>query len=1001
MQRHHSLFVGLLLLGAANAQGQTVHSAPPTGATSPHRATLPSTATKIQVAKNFGHLPLAFEPNQGQADSKTRFLSHSLGGALSLNAAEAVFTLPSQPNAHSKNVNAARVAGQSSVATLRMQLVGANPRAATQTQQPMEGRVNYFTDHESSAWHSNIPTFGKVGFRGVYPGVDVVYYGNQNQLEYDFVVAPHADPKQIQLHFGGAQQVRVNSAGDLIVQAQGRKLTWQKPTVYQRTAGGKRSVAAHFHLKHLPNGQTDVRFALGRYDTDRSLVIDPVLIYSSRLEGTLSPHAVLALDSAGSVYVAGTTEEVGMITRTPRTYVFKMNAAGTGLVYSTYLGPTDYGEPAIAVDSSGSAYIAVTGTPTFPTTPGAYKTAHSDTSELAVAKLNPSGSALVYSTFIGKNRPASSSDGVGIDGVLKAGNGIAVDSSGSAYVTGSAGSGWPTTPGAFQMTTNAPGSANAFVTKLNPTGSALAYSTYLGGSVGLGSVQGDTGRGIAVDSSGSAYVVGATASTDFPTTPGAFQRVNKAAANNYTAFVTKLNPTGSGLTYSTLLGGSTNEKGNAIAINEAGEAYVTGRTDSLDFPTTPGAYQTAISPFGAFVTKLDASGSSLIYSTLVGPGVMAYGIAIDRAGSAYITGLATTSQLVTTVGAFQRQRMGFSVGFVTRLNPQGTGVLYSTYLGRSTLLTTGQGDQGDSIAVDSSGNVYVSGVAESDNFPTTSGAFQSPGGGLTFLTKLAPVNIYPDFNNDGFTDLFIQNASTGQIASWFMQGAQVSASANFSQTPPADFTLIGAGDFDGADSFNGFNNALVLQSKTTNQIAFWFTGGENLATIRNGAFVNVTPPTDWKVVGIGDFNEDGKSDLVLQNQSDGRIAIWFMNGYAYAGGALLPIAPLTGWQVVGVGDFNKDGFADIAFQNQSTGQIALWYLNRTNYVGGTVLAATPSSDYKVVGVGDYNGDGSADLLFQNQTTNQAVVWYLQNGVYTGGSALSLTPPPGWKVAGPR
>ena len=994
MQRHHSLFAGLLLLSAASAQGQSGHIAPATGAISPHNPALPSRPTKVQAEKNFGHLPLSFEPNQGQADRKIRFLTHSLDSALSLNASEAIFTLSSSPSAASRNANARHREAAASTGTLRMQLVGANSQASPLQQQPLEGHVNYFSDRDPHKWHSNIPTFGKVGFQGVYPGVDVVYYGNQQRLEYDFVVAPHADPKQIQLHFGGAQQVRVNKAGDLVIRTQGRELTWQKPGVYQQTANGKHAVAAHYRLKRLPNGQTDVRFALGSYDTARSVVIDPVLIYSSHLEGTLAPHAVLALDSAGSVFVAGTTADYG-INYTPRTYVLKMNAAGTGLVYSTYLGPTDWGEPAIAVDSSGSAYIAVNGTTAFPTTAGAYKTQQSDGDNLAVAKLNPAGSALVYSTFIGKNRIASSSDFSTSDSKLNAGIGIAVDSSGSAYVTGSAESGFPTTPGAFQ-TTNSSGSANAFVTKLNPTGSALVYSTYLGGKVDLGSTQGDAGRGIAVDGSGSAYVVGSTASTDFPTTVGAFQRVNKATAGNYTAFVTKLNPAGSALTYSTLLGGTHSDKGYAIAIDSVGQAYVAGGAYSTDFPTTPGVDLAAL-PYGwgSFVTKLDATGSALIYSTVFGPRTTALGIAIDSEGSAYVTGAAISASLTTTIGAFQRSGRNAYQAFVTRLNPLGTDVTYSTYLGGSSGIATGQGDEGNAIAVDSSGKVYVSGAAVNGDFPTTPGAFQSPGGGLTFVTKLAAVNIFPDFNNDGSTDLLLQNTSTGQIASWFMKGSQWNGGAYFSQSPPTDFALIGMG-------FSYYlGNTLVLQSKTTNQIAFWFTGGENMATIRNGAFVTAIPPADWKVVGIGDFNGGGKSDLVFQNQTTGQIAIWFMNGNAYAGGVLLPTTPAAGWNVVGTGDFNKDGFTDIALQNQTTGQIALWYMNRTTYVGGIVLAATPGSDYKVVGVGDYNGDGSADLLFQNQTTNQAVVWYLQNGVYIDGSALSLTPPPGWKIVGPR
>jgi hypothetical protein len=868
-----------------------------------------------------------------------------------------------------------------------MQLLGADPHAFGLREQPLEGRVNYFMGKDPSKWHTDIPTFGKVGFRQIYPGVDVVYYGNQQRLEYDFVVAPHADPRQIQLRFAGAQHIRVNKAGYLIVESDGRELTWKKPTVYQQEEHGRHTVAAHFRLKHMPNGRTGVRFALGNYDTSRSLVIDPVLLFASRLEGTPKACAALAVDSAGNAYVTGTTDDSSA---TGRDYVIKLNPAGTALLYQTYLGPTNYSTPAIAIDSSGSAYITGSGTSAFPTTPGAYKTQQADGDELFVAKLNPAGSGLVYSTFVGKNNYNNSRS------PYDHGIGIAVDSSGNAYVTGAAGSGFPTTPGAFQTANKATNGVNAFVTKLNPTGTALVYSTYLGGSVDIPAAgNGDAGRGIAVDSSGSAYIVGSSGSTDFPTTPGAFQRVNKAYVGSYSAFVAKLNPTGSALTYSTLLGGRNNEVGYGIAIDNFGDAYVVGEADSSDFPTTPGAFQAIYPGQGAFVTKLNPTGTSLIYSTHLGPDGIAYGVCVDSNGSAYVTGTAK-GFFPTTSGAFQRDLKGWIQAFMARLNPAGSALLYSTYLGGvNQVVFFGDGDGGQSVALDGSGNVYVSGYAPSPNFPTTPGAFQVASG-TTFVTKLAPINVFPDFNNDGFTDLLIQNSDTGVIASWFMQGAQWNNGAYFSQTPTLDQKLVGAGDFG-----NGGIITLVLQSTLDNKITMWTTRGSVNSNVTSAAVVDRTPDPGWSVAGVGDFNKSGTADLVFQNQTTGQVAVWFMISYQYQGGVLLSAAPLPGWKLVGVGDFNKDGFPDLAFQNQTTGQIALWYMNGTTYVGGTVLTTVPAAGWKVVGVGDYNGDGSADLLFQNQTTNQAVVWYLQDGAYAGGASLSLTPPPGWKIVGPR
>ena len=1010
MQRCHSLFVGLLLVSATSAQSLSGPDASPSADTSPSNAILPSHQPRTSVIRDFGHLPLSFEPNQGQAHRKVRFLTHSSDSFLSLAPSEATLKiLPWMDAQHNRSPALLQssktllaVAGRASAGTLRMQLVGADPHASCLQQQPLPGRVNYFVGHDPVKWHTDIPTFGKVGFHGVYPGVDVVYYGNQRRLEYDFVVAPHADPKQIQLHFEGTQGVRLNAAGDLILRMQGRELQWRKPTAYQQEKAGKRAIAARYRLKRLPNGQAGVSFALGRYDTARPLVIDPVLTYSTYLANGSPGGSAIAVDSAGSAYITGVTDTD--LFQGPA-FVTKLNPAGTAVVYTTTLGSAaglGSGGAGIAVDSGGNAYIvSMASTMDYPTTPGAFKTQiMSGVSTVAVTKLNPTGNALVYSTFVGT-----------LGGYGNAA-GIAIDSSGEAYITGSTqATDFPTTSSAFQNVNKAPAYANAFVTKLNPTGTALVYSTYLGGSVDLSSnvVYSDSGRSIVIDNTGSAYVTGTTASSDFPTTPGAFQRTNLARDGYYTAFVTKLNPTGTALTYSTYLGGNHQNLGNGIAIDSGGSAYIAGQTYSDDFPVTPGAFQTT-NPgnIKAFVAKLNPAGTALTYATYLRgtygarnlqEGDSANGIAVDSSGCAYVTGMAATTDFPTTIGAFQRPQKTFSfnTAFVTKLNSTGTALLYSTLLrGSSTQPENGYGDVGYSIALDSSDNAYIAGFTDSSNFPTTPGTQQKAIMLSSFVTKLAPVPVFPDFNNDGQTDLLLQNASTGAIAAWFMQGAQGVGGATFSLTPPIDYALVGTGDFSG----NG-NISLVLQSRTTNQVVFWYTDGTNNAAIPGGNFLNVTPDAGWKVVGIGDFNNDGKSDLVFQNQTTGRIAVWFISGASVQGGVLLPYSPAAGWTVAGVGDFNADGFPDIAFQKQTTGQIALWYMNGTTYVGGTLLSTIPAPGWKVVGVGDYNRDGSADLLLQNQAANQSMVWYLRGGVQVGSDPLGIAPTSDWKLVGPR
>jgi len=1038
----HPITFLTLLTGVAGAVTLPAWSEPPPKALLPARTLRSASAQKMALAQEFGRLPLSFETNQGQTDTRVRFLAHTQDGTLFLTPSEAVFSmsLPVKSVQRSMRQNSAKrqTMRRTTQIAVRMQMAGANPKATLLQQQPLAGRINYFLGRDPGKWQQGVPTFGRVGFHNVYPGVDLVYYGNQKHLEYDFVVAPHADPQQIKLHFAGAQGVRIDTAGDLTVRTQGRELKWRKPTVYQQDASGKHAVTAQFRLKRLPNGQAGVRFALGHYDPARPLIIDPVLLYSTYLGGNTGighdgdAAKSIAVDGNGSAYIVGYTHSLDFPTTSgafqstrsvaetyPAAFVTKLNPTGTAVVYSTYLSGTDsFGSFAsgIAIDSNGNAYVTgQTYSNDFPTTEGAFQRVMqipgSNFGNSFVTKLNPTGSALVYSTYLG--------GGGGKPGFGDSATGIAIDSSGNAYITGNAYStNFPTTPGAVQRVNNAAvnQNSNPFVTKLNSTGTALLYSTYLGGSTF------DFVFGIAIDGSGSAYIAGATNSPNFPTTPGAFQSAKQGGQFAQNAFVTKLNPSGTALVYSTYLGGSSGtssigDEATAIVIDSSGNAYIAGSTSSQDFPTTPGALQRvnraatgtdSRSNSSAFVTKLNATGTALIYSTFLGgtpPGAGVTGIVIDAHGSAYVTGQTSSSDFPTTPGAFQRVIKSDTGNlFLSRLNPAGTALLYSTYLGgsfRGLGTDTVWGDGATGIAIDRSGNAYVLGRVYSTDFPTTPGAFQatnhaSAGSTNGTVTKLSPIPTFPDFNNDGNVDLLLQNTTTGQIGSWYQRGRHQVGGAPFSLIPPSDFDLVGIGDF----SANGANT-LVLQSRTTRQVALWYTGGTNNTAIAGGVFVNKTPESGWKVVGVGDFNGDGKSDLVFQNQTSNQLALWFMNGSSYQGGLILPSKPSAGWTVVGVGEFNGDGFADLVFQNQTTGQIARWYMNGVSYVGGTILPVVPGAGWKIVGVGDYNGDGIADLLLQNQTSNQAMVWYLNLGGFQSSDDFSLNPPAGWKIVGPR
>ena len=936
-------------------------------------------------------LPMAFEAAGGGQGRRDDYLANGPGYRLALSPREAVFQLGADRKG-------------SPIDTLMMRLVGADASAHAVRSAAPTGHANYFMGKDRGQWRTGIPLYSRVEYRQVYRGIDLVYYGSQHRLEYDFLVRPGVDPKRIALKFTGARTVRIAANGDLVLGMKQGDVRWHRPLTYQTVAGHKRMVSSSF----TRNKQGEVGFQLARYDTSRPLVIDPKLIYSKMIGGYGIQVNALAVDSAGSTYLAGECAQIflsgkpadAQIPVTPgafqtthrNAFVAKLNPAGTAFLYATYLGGSSeeraYG---IALDSQGDAYVTGLSRSTdFPVTSGAFQTTNLSSQEVMaesfsatafVTKLNPTGSALVYSTFLGGHLSPGASD-IGV--------GIAVDSQGSAYVTGGAGSAdFPTTLGAYQPKSTSAGttgrSGSSFVTKLNPAGTALVYSTYLGGSAGAGS------HAIALDSQGDAYVTGVTVSTDFPVTPGAFQPPHRADRNpgSGVAFVTKLNAAGTAPIYSTFLGGNGKygETGTAIAVDKEGSAYVAGTTDSTVFPTTPGAFEPTESVRGgitgsSFVTKLPPDGSALVYSTYLGGDIHA--IAVNSAGSACVTGDFTdtlTPDFPTTVGAVQRTHKRFTFnGFVTRLNATGTALIYSTYLHD---IEVGYG-----IAIDHLGIATVSGNA----YVNTPGF----GGVTSYVTRLATHPVFPDFNGDGSTDLLLKNRATGVIGTWFMNGADVVGGVTFSQIPPASFNLVGVGDFyaDGATT-------LVFQNSVDNGVVFWYTGGDNTAVITGGDYVARTVDASYKLAGVADFSQDGRSDLLFQNQTTGRLVIWNMKGPYFQSGVSIPQTPGADWKVVGTGDFNGDGFADIVFQSRTTGKIKIWFMQGAAYVSEGQLLAIPAADWSVVGVGDYNGDGYADLLLQNQKTNQAAVWYLNGILYQGGSGLSLGLPSDWKIVGPH
>jgi hypothetical protein len=562
----------------------------------------------------------------------------------------------------------------------------------------------------------------------VYSGITLAYYGGAGGLEYDFIVFPGADASAIALKFDGASGVDLSPQGDLVVHTAAGDLVQHAPVLYQDLGGIRQPVAGRFTLNSGLVG-----FEVSAYDRSRPLVIDPLVLgYSTYLGGTADDVGeAVTVDGKGSAYVTGITGSTNFPT-TPGVFdtgyngnndafVARLNTSGNALVFGTYLGGTsgyDFGQ-GIAVDGAGSAYLTgVTSATDFPTTPGAFQTLSGGGSDAFVAKLSANGSVLAYGTYLGGSMNES-------------GDGIGVDSAGNAYVAGNTHSdNFPTTPNAFDPTYNGGKIGwDAFMVKLNGDGSALAYGSYLGGAKDEG------GYAIAVDGAGSAYVTGYTNSGNFPSTPGAYQRSFNGGPED--AYVTKVSPDGGSLVYSSFLGGTWDDEGMGIAVDATGNAYVTGTTNSTDFPTTPGAFDTTENGWSVFVVKLNSAGSAIAYGTFLGSDISeSWGIAVDGAGNAYVTGDTNSAKFPVTADAVQTKFGGDEDAFFTKLNAGGTGLVYSTYLGGS------NGDGGTGVAVDAGGNAYVTGGTASSNFPTTPGALKlrnRNGINDAFVTKFAEV----------------------------------------------------------------------------------------------------------------------------------------------------------------------------------------------------------------------------------------------------------------------
>jgi uncharacterized protein (TIGR03437 family) len=826
-------------------------------------------------------VPLSFEANQGQTDSQVKFQSRGDGYSLFLTSNEVVFTLRT------------RAGVKAPPSVFRMELRGAERNAQVSGADKLPGVANYFIGNDPKKWRSGITTYGKVKYQGIYPGIDAVFYGNQRQLEYDFVVAPGADPKQISLGLTGTKP-SLDADGNVALKLADGDLALKRPVVYQNVAGEKKIVEARYII-----AGNKVRFHLGKYDHNQTLVIDPVFTYLTYLGGssvdyiggmtavaqTGSPNQALAIDSAGDVYVTGQTisndfpvanayqstrnEPGGAYTA----FVSALNPTGTALLYSTYLGGStapggfagsDIGASIVWDNFDNAVYVVGTTTSVdFPTTPGAFQKVLSGNFTAFVAKFNNAGQ-LTKSTFLGAP--------------VTYGLGVATDSQGRAYVVGFTSYNctpngstcpFPTTPRPVIPTPPSSFNGYGFVSVLDTNLSTLLYSTLLGDPSAAPAGGGATiseAFGVTVDPNGNFYVVGVTSSPSLPTTAGAFQpTIGVANSIPPAGFAAKFGPvsaTGASLTYLTYLeatGESFGDLPGGVAADSQGNAYVGGYTNSPTFPVTTGAYNTGCFLNGArlcpaaFVTKLNPAGTGLVWSALVEPADFFSAIQLDKQGNVYVAGHNASGNSFVPVNPVQPS-LNNGGGFVAELDPTGSTLLFSS------LIQGGFTMQG--LAVDAQESIYVASYTYDTTLPTTPGAFQTalknPGTGNSydgFIAKITP------------TAGPVLQAGTLANGATYIAGGLVPGSwaqvkgTNLSTTTrtwaASDFTGLGNGlptNLSGVQ-VNVNNQPAAVYYISPTQVSFQvpagITGSASVQVIANGQTSNsVTAPAETSSPGI-------------------------------------------------------------------------------------------------------------------------------------------------------
>ncbi len=766
--------------------------------------------SRTSVNTNFGKLPLTFEGNRGQADSQVKFITRAPGYSASLTSDGMVLSLRARQSTVGQTTTESVSAGQPTHTTLQFRLLGAAKNPAILGEDPQLGRVNYFLGNDPAKWHTNVPTFAHIRYKNIYPGIDLVYYGSHRQLEYDFAVAPGADPGRIQFEILGATRIHIDAQGNLVLEIGAGELHFQSPMVYQESTGRRVAVAGGY----VVDDATHVGFHVAAYDRSKPLVIDPVLIYSTYLGGSGDEQpAGVAVDSAGNTYLAGSTNSADFPLSTlgslpagvPHVFLAKLDATGSNLLYTDYLGGNNEDDGyALALDAANDVYITgSTASSDFPvvdpfqgTYPGGFNA--------FLTKISADGSSLLYSSYLGGNGSDLPSS-------------IAIDSAGDMVIGGYTSSTNFPVANAYQPTVSANQGGMygnyGFLTKFNPDGASLIYSTYFAGNSNVPYNCGGTPcwpqpfntiNGMVVDAAGNAYVAGVTNTYNFPVTAGAYLTSDSTQLDGTVGFVSKFSDSGS-LQYSTYFyeasGLLTNI--NAIAVDSSGSAYIAGvALSDGTFPiTSTSICDPSVYGWGcnyAFATKFDPAGSTLLYSTFLGPNNNATPRAIVLNGNddAYVLASTGTNSF-STVNGIESFTSGNDL-LLVELDASASTQLFATYLGGS------GDDEPAGMALDANDNLYLAGATNSSDFPVTQAGFQSALGGGTdgFVLKIGPspapaVAVSPSLLQYGVQPLGStsspQTALLRNMGSSALTISSVTTTGDFAETDDCGGTVPAAG----------------------------------------------------------------------------------------------------------------------------------------------------------------------------------------------------------------